>query len=465
MYNVTQEIKDLFNSKGSIKRGYLSIVPLSNEESEIIDESKIKSFEILDDIYTPKSGIIGSVIAKQLTINFYQNTSILDREIDVYIGVENTEGIPTYLPYGRYIVQRPETNELTESCSAEALDYMVKFNLPFEDTLTYPCTLKDLLKAICEQCGVELGTFNFINEGFSIENNQFVNGESCREVLMAIAQLAGSFARIGRDNKLYLTFQNETSETFDESQYGDDIKINSTFGPCNRVVLRMSQVEGENVTLQDDEDIAKNGVKEIVIADNPFTYTQEKREQAITAIYNQLKGYTFVDFSFTARKTKPYLDVGDTFIIIDKNGNSIKTQLYTNNLVFNGGLKAKMSAETLTNSETKYAFTPKLQSALKRTEIIVDKQNQSISQIVQQVEGQNEAIAKQEIKIDNIETAVSKTTTYRNEVSAYTQVYIDDSKGGNILKLTIRGSKVYSSNLFPGINIYPSSTLQPNSRR
>lgn len=54
MYNVTQTVKDLFNSVGSIKRGYLSIVPLSNEEEEIIDESNLEYFEILDDIYTPR---------------------------------------------------------------------------------------------------------------------------------------------------------------------------------------------------------------------------------------------------------------------------------------------------------------------------------------------------------------------------------------------------------------------------
>lgn len=54
MYNVSQEAKDLFKSVGSIKRGYLSVIPLSNEEEEIIDESNLEYFEILDDIYTPR---------------------------------------------------------------------------------------------------------------------------------------------------------------------------------------------------------------------------------------------------------------------------------------------------------------------------------------------------------------------------------------------------------------------------
>ena len=54
MYSVTQTVKDLFNSVGSVKRGYLSIIPLSNEETEVIDESQLEYFEILDDIYTPR---------------------------------------------------------------------------------------------------------------------------------------------------------------------------------------------------------------------------------------------------------------------------------------------------------------------------------------------------------------------------------------------------------------------------
>ena len=436
MYNVTQEVKDLFKSVGSIKRGYLSVIPLSDEEAEIIDESKLEYFEILDDIYTPKSGIIGSVIAKQISIQFYKETSLVNREVEAYIGVEDNEHNVTYVPYGTFIIQKPETNDLTDKCSAEGLDYMVKFNLSYQDTLEYPCTVKDVLNSICTQCEVELGTDTFTNSEFVVENNQFVGGESCRDVLRAIAQISGTFARIGRDNKLYLTLSNDTDEQIINSDYGDDIKINNTFGGCNRVVLKLSAAESENVSMQDDEDIALNGVKEISIADNPFTYTQEKRTQAISELWDKLRGFTYTDYSFTAWKTKPYMDAGDSFTLIDKEGNSIPTYLFTHNITFNGGLKGTMSAESMTETENKYVFTPEMYVAQKHTEIIVDKHEQRITEIAEQVGENTTNIAEQQITINNISSSVKLlggNNKQRNSIGAYGTSEYEQSQEGTII--------------------------------
>ena len=113
MLEISQNIKDLFNQSGSIKRGYLQIVPLSNEEPIILDEDCIKSFTILDDIYTPKNGIVGSVISKQLTFDLFKpvNVNLVDRELDAFIGVEDNEGNVTYIPYGRYKIVEIKTIE------------------------------------------------------------------------------------------------------------------------------------------------------------------------------------------------------------------------------------------------------------------------------------------------------------------------------------------------------------------
>lgn len=436
MYNVTQETKDLFKSVGSVKRGYLSIIPLSNEEEEIIDESKLEYFEILDDIYTPGSGIIGSVIAKQIQIQFYEETSLLNREVNAYIGVQDNNGVASYVPYGTFIIQKPETNDLTDKCYAEGLDYMVKFNLPYQDTLEYPCTILNVLNSICEQCGVALATTTFTNSDFVVENNQFVGGESCRDVLRAIAQISGTFARIGRDNRLYLTLYNTTSEEITSSEYGTDIKINNTFGGCNRVVLKLSAAESENVAMQDDLDIEANGVKEIAIVDNPFTYTQAKRQQAITALWTKLQGFTYTDYIFTAWKTRPYMDAGDSFKIIDKDENEISTYLFTHSIKFNGGLKGEMSAESMTETETKYAFTPEMYVAQKHTEIIVDKHEQQITAIAEQVGENTTNIAQQQISINSITNSVRTiggNNKQRNSVGAYGTSDFEQSQTGTII--------------------------------
>lgn len=356
-------------------------------------------------IYTHHgSGIIGSVIAKQISIQFYKETSLLNREVNAYIGVQDDNDNVTYVPYGTFVIQKPETNDLTDKCYAEGLDYMVKFNVPYVDSLTYPCTIIDVLNSICTQTGVTLATSTFTNSNFVVENNQFTGGESCRDVLCAIAQISGTFARIGRDNQLYLTLFNNTNEQITPSEYGEDIKINNTFGGCNRVVLKLSVAESENVTMEDAADIAINGVKEISIVDNPFTYTQAKRQQAISALWDKLKGFTYTDYTFTAWKPKPYMDAGDSFTLIDTNDNLIPTYLFTHSIRFNGGLKGEMSAESMTEAENKYAFTPEMYLAQKHTEIIVDKHEGQIKLINEEIYDENGINSK----ISTLQTDVNK---------------------------------------------------------
>lgn len=43
----------------------------------------------------------------------------------------------------------------------------------------------------------------------------------------------------------------------------------------------MSQVEGENITLRDEESIAEDGENCLAINDNPFAYTQEKEKNLL----------------------------------------------------------------------------------------------------------------------------------------------------------------------------------------
>ena len=82
MYEVSQEYKNKLNQRGVVKRGYLNLI--SNSKIKKYTESDIKSFTILDDIYTPDEGIIGSVIAKQIEGYLFKepNETLIDKEIE-----------------------------------------------------------------------------------------------------------------------------------------------------------------------------------------------------------------------------------------------------------------------------------------------------------------------------------------------------------------------------------------------
>lgn len=606
MYEISQEYKDKLNQRGIVKKGYLNLI--NNSKITKYTESDIKSFTILDDIYTPDEGIVGSVIAKQIEGYLFKapNTTLIDKEIEAYIGVSGEE---EYIPMGRFIIQKPEDNKITDKAYFIGLDYMVKFNLSYEDKLVYPCTLKDVLEAICEQCEVTLGSTSFTNDNFIVENNQFVAGESCRDVLSAICQIAGCYAKIGRDNKLYLLLTNNTDEKFLPSDYtSSSFEMNNVFGGVNRVVIKMSGVEGENVTLEDKEmqeypsstsknicptdldmwelghyslangnkennqararvnilipinnyesyyfdtftdDIkfvlrtykedksynrsigavnnkaiisnftkddcylgitlsnpsdesgnygqtildlisngiikpfitissnekvfsqyAKIGVQEIAIVDNPFLYTQGKRQSVITNLFNKLKGFRYIDFNMDVRTVKPYIDAGDKIEIKTPNEDVYITYVFSHEITFNGGLKSNMNATAPTNIETKYAFTPTSEKKRIRTEYIVDKSIGEIRQEVELLDDEfTEQMAQVTVNLNEITSRIDKFTNFTKTVSTKNEetgiiaprVYLDDALPTNILKLVIYAENTLSG-IYPSQTLFPSTTLFP----
>ena len=71
-----------------------------------------------------------------------------------------------------------------------------------------------------------------------------------------------------------------------QSDYSE-LVIKRNTHPINVVSLGMSQVEGENITLRDEESIAADGKNCLAINDNPFAYTQEKREELIVELFEK----------------------------------------------------------------------------------------------------------------------------------------------------------------------------------
>ena len=82
------------------------------------------------------------------------------------------------------------------------IDKMILFNTNYDASEIVPCTLKDILKDMCKKVGVELGTTEFINSNIPV--NFYDNTIQAREYLSFISEVAGGFARIEADGKLYI---------------------------------------------------------------------------------------------------------------------------------------------------------------------------------------------------------------------------------------------------------------------
>ena len=606
---ISEEFKQrLLN--GKITRAYLKVLATDTKPEMIVDENnylKDCTFEELR--YVPDEGFIGGTVAKRVTGNFNNvdsSFSIQDREFELYLGVDLEDGTTEYIKYGTFIVQKPENDQVNDNTSFEALDYMIKLNLPWVDRMTYPCKLKELFDDLVAQSGLSTKVTSFLNQDFIVENNQFEEGTTRREVLKAIAQIAFNWARIDEDNDIVMDFEkkDEVAETLTADNYYN-LKKQDKYGPINVIVLRNSQVEGENVTLKDEysinypigknycPDIEKweltngayikdgyivlpnsnsqakiifikpedvdnelylnyisnsdesnygthinidyldenkkiinsngnahrnlngenniktnfggnneygnaikeakyiriifirgstytplpykiknvmlnkadinyepfipNGETELVISDNPFAYTQSKRAKLIEA-GRILFGLTYVPMSMDMIGYM-YLNCKDKIKATNLNNETFETYLLNHTIEYTGTISDSMETKALTKAETKYQYTTPQEAAIKRTEIFVDKANQTITEVIEKQTNFSNELTKQETSLSGISQQVSKIYDFKKSVKGIYEIVLEDALPTNILKFEAIAKNVVG--MYPKKTLYPSPKLYP----
>lgn len=477
MYNLengepwTQELKDAF------KKGITHASVVYNSE-DFNEDNYLKEAELNDTRYVPNVGIIGQAVAKMLTIKMVNdessNLNFENADIQFKIGAEYDNNI-YYINYGNFIVNEPPENDDTNgTVKFVAYDYMIKFNKPYEDRVTYPCTMKNLLLDICSQAGVSLGSVTFANENFMVENNQF-EGKQLRDVLQHIAKSAYSWARIGQDNQLYLDFEvNDTpTETITLDDYKMDAfkKANEFYGPINKVTIADSDIKGQEISVQDDVSIAENGLKEIIIYDNYFAYTTTKRQQLIQE-GNRLFGLKYIPIQQLDMIGLVYLDSNDIIEIEDSSENTISTRIFSHIIKYNGAVSDSVETTGESDNEQTYANTNNSVFQNSRTEIMVDRANKRIQSVVEEVGEQNQKIAVVTQTVNELNSKISdiaditvsqETNTGRLEFSNINQsepIRIEIHPiSQNITKLYPMNEYTGASGIFPSANKYMSGRL------
>ena len=454
MINVTDTIKEAY-SKSTTQ--YDKIV-LDDEEYAI------NNAELDDDCYE-EGNIFGTAIAKALSFEIDSSVDLEGKEFKYYTGIKTTAGIE-WIDLGTYITQDVEINDTTRIATINAMDYMLKTNVEYTSDLQYSnnnITLGQVAQEACNKAGITLATTDFPNVDFIVDSNQFSQGTLIREVISAIAQISGTVAKIKNDDKLYFITPKTTGtvkKVFNLSDYSE-AEIKRATHPINLVSLGMSDVEGENVVMRDEESILFNGENSLVINDNPFAYTEAKRQQLITAIFNAVKGFEYKAFELTGQGL-PYLESLDNVQIVDFEGKTYNSFLFRFYHKSPNGLETEMSAPSITKATVAYQNVATAEQIAKRTEIIVNKQEQTITSIIENQGEFEDKLTQVEQDIDGIKQTVSDTIVYKREVEGVTEIHLEDAGEADILELEIKGNKTYESNLYPGENIFPSESLQPN---
>ena len=329
-----------------------------------------------------------------------------------------------YIVYNTFNPYSTEINYDTSIAKTIAYDNMIKFMLEYnlEDLqLTYPCTILQLVKAICNYCGVQLYSENFYNKDLSIETDLFTSLNcTYRDILDYVCQATCTTAII-KDDKLYFKIPEETNVIITPNLL-KKLKIKEHFGGCNSLVLGRGDLN-DNIYSKDDTLIARDGLQEIRFDNNEII--DKRREQVIDGMFNQIKGLEYYSYNVE--------DLGlgifepcDYAEFQDLDGTNYKVLVLNQSLEITSGASGKSSANMPSTSTTKYQYATDSQKRQTRTEIIVDKQNQTITSVVERQDEQGQKITQQEQTLEGIETSVSNVETKVEQVQEQANINTDE---------------------------------------
>lgn len=433
---------------------------------------------------------VGTTVAKKIIVNILNpnnEINLENKEIQAFAGINNE-----YVPFGNFIIQKPDNKEVQEKTNFTGYDYMIKFNVPYKNRVAFPIKAGLLFKDVCEQVGLEVGNLSFINSEYMILGNPFTNNEDCRTVLSNLAQLAGGFAKIGRDNKVYIiTLKNisnlltvkyvnamtvkelnltmvkalsagrdNADEKIDGNNYFTDFSKNEQWGELNSLVLGLSSIEGENVSLDNKASIENNGLTEIQINDNYFLIDKTEREKVIVPIWNALKGIKYLPFK-TNYYGYPYLDCGDMIYIQDAKDMGYISYVFNHTFKFDGGFSGTLDTPAMTKTQTAYKNTFDLKTKFKNAERKIDKINGIIEDIIEEQTETSNKLSQHEQTIDAITSKVEQIEDVTNTVEGIKAIALGNCMEGELLELHIYGNNTVFDYLYPSDNLYPSDDLYP----
>ena len=456
----TNDLKDAF--KHNITRAKIVY-----DNTEINYDNGIKELTLEDNVYVPDVGFIGQATSKKLTLILLDNQQIINlenKEFELYIGADYNNQT-YYINYGKFIVNEPPENDSTNgTIKIIAYDYMIKFNKTYQDGGTYPIKMKNYLANICTQAGVQLGSQSFPNENFWVTDNQF-EGKQLREVIKHIAKCAFSWARIGQDNKLYLDFNatGNVTETFGLDDYKQDgfKRANEYYGPINKVTYADSDIQGQEKSVPDENSIALIGIKELVIYDNFFAYTTQKRQDLIQS-GNVLFGFNYMPVTQLELTGAIYLDCTDIIEVVDGQNNSVTTRVFAHTIKYNGAISDTVSAPALSNNQETYKNINTTTNAENRAEIMVDRANKKIQSITSQIGDRSQKTTTITQDIDGINSQVEDLEDLTKTVTGNQTITINDAyPNESFLELHIYGNNSVFDYLYPTDDLYPNDTLYP----
>lgn len=371
MISVTADFKTAMKQQTKQLRAYIVDNGMYPDEITGLDDL----VSILIDV---ESSMLKTVMRRGEAV-FSGSHSYLETYVNVGIGVVLPDTSVEYIDYGQFLVVEEQADDESQTTKIKFFDKMyealIAYDLDPIYELTFPCTVGELLEAICTRLGWTLaaGSGTFPNSDYELGTDVITGlGVTYRDVLERIAEIAGSIIYFDVTDELTVKQIAHSSpvEALDADTL-DGHKIKANFGPINSVVLARTPQE-DNIVDKDQSSIDTYGLTEIKIENNYLV--DADREAAIEPILDELLGLDFHPFETTTNGLG-YLQVGDRITIEDSGTTERAVVIFGVRIDFQGGIVETLKADIPQKTSTDYNTAGIIGQTIKNTQIIVDRQN------------------------------------------------------------------------------------------
>ena len=379
----------------------------------ISDADDLISFKVSCD-----SGLCKSAMRK-LEAKYLGEHNLVGKWVTAGFGVKLASGAYEYLNYGSFLVSEQTTTKDTGVTDIVAYDKMINAMQPYQVMpLDGGIDLYTYTELLCNACGLEMHPDSMpVHKNWIVDRELWgnINGITYRDIFAQIAQATASTCMIDGDDRVYFKPITATNEqlTYDNMF---KLKLEPQYGPINSVVLSREPIQGEAVYYKDEESIDRYGLTEFRIENNEIV--DKDREGAIESIAEELFTVSYYPFEATTEGLGWY-EIGDYITLKNNEGESFATIVFGYSIAIDGGIKETLKATAETQVQTQYQYAKSIAKRVKNAEIIVNKQEQTITHIISDVEDVNENYSQIRQEIDNITMGVQR------------------SGGGNLLKNSV----------------------------
>lgn len=241
----------------------VTILYTDGTKDVLTDLADFMGIKVTDDCSGSSDFTIGAAIINEAVVTLNNRTGkftekeFYGAKIRIKVGIL-VNGEPEYVDMGLYVVDEPVSPGI--SIKLTAYDQMIYLDKEYIPKIVFPATLAQIAEDACDQGDVQLQSLIFPRSDYIVETAP-ESGHTCREILEAVAQLSGCFARVDGNGQIEIAWYNET---IDKDLSG----IRSRTTTTDDVIITGIEVQTGQESISAGEDGYKLAIKDNLLMES-----------------------------------------------------------------------------------------------------------------------------------------------------------------------------------------------------